>query len=158
MHDFITWEIAEPKDEKFLRNLARDIYENKVFTSKHIPEHSISMIQSIFMPLIFMTNDGIMSNNYDEDEREVKLIALELFNKYSDYFDNIKKEIGKTEDDLKKEFYASIGMFYEYYTEQAPRMINGFPIFYSMQYISIEDSDKVSIFYKEYKEHIEKWV
>lgn len=155
-HDFITWKIPSPKDEKYLRNLARDIYENKVFTSNHIPQHRISSITMVFTPLMFMNND-ILSTNYTEDDRDAKLIAMEKFNRYDEYFTNIFNKTGKTEKDLKKAFYESIGMYYEYYTEQAPTMINGFPIFYSMQYISNADAEKISVYYKEYKEYIEKW-
>lgn len=155
-NDFLTWKIPAPKDEKYLRNLARDIYENKVFTSNHIPQHSISSITMIFMPLIFMVND-IFGKNYTEEDRDAKLLEMERFNRYDEYFTDIFNKTGKTENDLRKEFYESIGMYYEYYTEQAPSSINGFPIFYSMRYISIDDSGKVSLYYKEYKEHIEKW-
>jgi len=43
-------------------------------------------------------------------------------------------------------------MLYEFYDKAAPRGINGFPIFYSVNIVSKIDSDRFLEMYKKYEE------
>ena len=46
------------------------------------------------------------------------------------------------EDSL--EFKKDIGMFYEYYSKASPRCINGMPMFFSLNILSVHDAKIVS--------------
>lgn len=39
-----------------------------------------------------------------------------------------------------EEYRKDVGMIYEYYSQAGPTSINGYPIFFSMQYINIHDA------------------
>jgi len=53
----------------------------------------------------------------------------------------------KSEEELKN----TIGMIYEYYSEAGPRSINGFPIFFSLKVLSPKETEKMFLYFEEYK-------
>lgn len=45
---------------------------------------------------------------------------------------------------------GDLGLIYEYYSEAGPLSINGMPTFTSLNFLSITDTLRMSVFYKEY--------
>lgn len=146
-HNFFKWEVlSDTKDDIFLKKLAKDIYENHVFTDRHINSKGV-VVHMVFMPLLFMCN-------YQKSEsREHKLCDIHRMN----YFNDIEEKTGKSEEDLRLEFFNSIGLIYEYYDKAMPRGINGYPIFMSFNLLSKGDTVKMFNFFDDYSEHIKKW-
>jgi hypothetical protein len=65
-----------PKRQDELKQLARDIVNNLVFTDKHIPEEQrIKMIPSVFMPIVFL------------DEKQSKSILDMKVSMFYEYYD-----------------------------------------------------------------------
>lgn len=95
-----------PRSDKYLRRLAMDIEEGKIFTSDHIREYDAQLLPSIFMPLFFSGRDF--------------------------HFWMLKKN--------------KIMLIYEYLSKAGPRSINGYPIFFSMQMLNLEDYKKLNRF------------
>jgi len=88
------------RTETEIKQLAKDIKNNLVFTDRHIREGDLeNMLPSIFMVLLLM-----------DDETSKKL-----------------------QDDKPY-------LFYEYYDKASPRSINGYPSFFSLQYLDKEDT------------------
>lgn len=102
-------EVRIPKTDAELKQIAVDIFENKIFTNRHIAQEDMKLVSSLFMP-----------------------IALGAFSSW-------------TEEELQ-----DIGLIYEYMTEAAPRNVNGYPSFFSMQILSNEENRRMVVFYKEY--------
>jgi hypothetical protein len=48
---------VQNRPDSELRKMAVDMYHNRIFTDRHIPEHSQDLIGSIFMPLLFLKED-----------------------------------------------------------------------------------------------------
>ena len=151
--DFYKYEpLTQSKSDSFLRDLAKDIHDGKVFTDRHISGNSVGIL-SVFMPLMFISNEVV-----HKDDRESKLNALFKKQAIDDYFGKIKSETGKTENDLRKEYFESIGIFYEYYgVNEMPRCINGYPMFGSVNFLSKPDTERLFELYREYKEFIKNW-
>lgn len=147
-YNFLKWEVlSDTKDDIFLKKLAKDIYENHVFTDRHITNPNSVDLNMVFMPLLFMCN-------YQKSEsREDKLCDIHRMN----YFNDIKEKTGKSEEDLRLEFFNSIGLIYEYYDKAMPRGINGYPTFMSFNLLSKGDTVKMFNFFDDYSEHIKKW-
>lgn len=112
--EFIDYDDQKPPEEKSvdLKKLAVDLYENRIFTDRHlIMDNQAHLLTSVFMPIMF----GAFS--------------------------------GKTQEDLKNE----IGMIYEYYDKAGPRSINGYPMFLSLRVITPKETEKMLLYYEEYK-------
>jgi len=123
-----------------LKIIAKDLYNQKIFSSSHIPEHSTHLINSIFMVLMFL------SSNIDwrDDSRMNKLIHI--------YLAHLEKDYAKRYD----EYINDIGFVYEQLDKAAPRGINGYPIFFSCGILSKKDTNRMFVFYEKYKELQEK--
>ena len=91
-----------PKKKEFLKSLAADIYEGKVFTSFNIPPEDVGMCRQLFMPLMFLK----------EEE-----------------FDQLEQD--------------EIHMFYEYMANALPREVNGYPCFFSVRVLNLDDTKYV---------------
>lgn len=93
-------------------------------------------------------------------DEQLKEIAMDLYN------DKIfcDRQVDKTNlgmvfmplifgafSEWKKEDQDKIGMIYEYLSEAGPMGINGMPIFYSLKFMSKEDTKKMFEIYEQYK-------
>ncbi len=127
-----------------LKQLAKDTDSNLIFTDKHINTKSIN-IASVFMPLVFLFgSNGRKTGNTRQD----KIYNIVLEDERAKYF----KDLGKTEEEAKKEFVESIGMIYEYNSKSSPMAINGYPSFMSCKFMSKDDTVKFWKFYEQYTE------
>ena len=127
--------------DDFLKELAKDIYNDKVFTAFMIPENQRAhMIKMVFMPLLFMGPKHPYEENVDTAKmRDNKIWEI--------------LEEDEEREDYNKNFVSSIGMVYEYYTAPTSgKGINGFPCFFSCKMINCEDTDKLRDFYDKYAE------
>lgn len=127
--------------DEFLKELAKDIFNDKVFTAFMIPENQrAAMIKTVFMPLLFMGPKHPHTSDVDTAKmRDNKIWEI------LDEDDEI--------EDYNKNFVSSIGMIYEYYTApQSGRGINGFPCFFSCRMINCQDTEKLRDFYEKYAE------
>lgn len=104
-----------PQEDSFLKQLAMDIVDNKVFTDRHIKEHDMRLLPSIFMVIALggaKTTSAIIQRTY-------------------------------------KNYY---GMIYEYYDKCGPRVINGYPIFFSHRLLDGLDAYKTLQFVQKYED------
>lgn len=129
------WKHVEHTDEE-LKQIAMDLYHNKIFSNFHIPQHSKYLITSVFMPIIFMNHI-----NWDtENTRENKIIRVML------------EDLEKGFHERYQKYIDNVGMIYEEYSKASPQAINGLPTFFSMKILSKNDTDKMWIFHDKYKE------
>jgi len=123
-----------PQTDDQLKKIAKDLYNNLIFTDRHCQEHSLSLV---FIPLMFMAPSAPSLSDDKVKNRDsiiYKLLEEDIEQKYY------------------KKFIENIGMVYEYISESGPRSINGNPIFYSFRLLSKIDCDKMLDFYDQYKE------
>lgn len=122
-----------------LKELVREVYDCKVFTSLQCENRDVTMI---FMPAMFMgagpTEPSLGSNNQLNRKNKLKYIEDMLI------FEEEKPE--------REEFFKNIGMLYEDYSKAGPRGINGYPMFMSCKIVSVEDTGKFVEMYKKYEE------
>jgi len=129
------WEHHPHTDEE-LKDIAKALYHNKIFSNLHMDTSNSMTIGMVFMPLFMM---GSISWPSDES-RESKVVRLLLEDKEVGY----KKRYRKWLND--------VGFIYEYYTESMPRSVNGMPIFSSCRFMSKSDAQKMIDLYNKYKE------
>ena len=93
-------------------------------------------------------------------DAELKKIAADIYNGkiFTDRFVNSPSDtlmifmpLLFLQGDAHKDFFDDLGMIFEYYSEAGPRGINGYPIFMSARKLSKSDSDRMIVFYDEYK-------
>jgi len=105
-------EIEDKKSEKDLKQIAMDLYENKIFSDRHLMQaNQTHMIGSVFMPIM----------------------------------------LGAFKDLTEEELKERVGMVYEYYDQAGPRGINGFPCFFSLRVLSPKETEKMFMYFEEYK-------
>jgi len=132
-----------PRTYDELKELIRDVYDSKIFTSLHLSEESMtSMTSMVFMPLLFMGASPSFPSETGNKQRNRK-------NKLVHINDIIEYE---KETPAREEYLKNIGMVYEYYDKAGPRSINGYPIFMSMKILSIDDTKKFRDMYFKYEE------
>lgn len=140
------WSIADNRDDVFLKSLAKDIYNNKVFTSNHCRPDEIMMV---FMSFALMSPQPPKNPfNTDTIEGNRNHVIWDLLEK-----DELEK-IYDYEHEYFEAFRKNMGMIYEYMDSPnlSPTGINFLPCFYSFQYISVDDKKKLNDFYNQYKE------
>jgi hypothetical protein len=147
---FNKWEWENLSDE-ILKGVAKDIYNQKIFTSNHLSEYD--NIGSVFMAFIFMGGiENDLEKTYENDDivrkRQKKLYNLNMLIERDKYFE----EKGTTAQGAHDKWYSDIGIVYEYLSEAGPMAINGKPTFLSMKLMNKEDSKKLWEFYEQYKE------
>jgi hypothetical protein len=130
--------------DEFIKQLAKDIYNGKVFTAFMIPENQrAEMIKMVFMPLLFMGPQ----HPHNTDVNTAKLRDNKIW--------EILEQDQEIED-YNTKFISSIGMVYEYYADEHgslntfPRGLNGFPMFHSCRMLNLEDTEKLRGFYEQY--------
>jgi hypothetical protein len=65
--------------------------------------------------------------------------------------------IALMDDEDRKEYIASKpGMIFEHISKAAPRAVNGYPIFFTMQTLSYDEADKVCEYFQKIEEVVEK--
>lgn len=140
------WIIPNDQDDAFLKTLAKDIYNNKVFTSNHCDPQEITMV---FMAFTLMS-PRCPENPYNTDTTESNRnhVIWDLLEK-----DELMK-IYEYEYEYFEPFSKNIAMIYEYMDSPnlSPTGINGLPVFFSFRYISANAMAKLNDFYRKYKE------
>lgn len=127
------WEHISYTDEE-LKQIAKDIYHDKIFTNRHIQRGQEYLISSIFMVVLFMGHI-----NWPTDEtRESKLIRI--------FLEDLEVEHGKRYN----KWINEVGLFYEYYSDSSPCSINSYPTFISCRFLSKTDTDRMNKFYDIY--------
>lgn len=147
------YNIPNQKDE-VLKQIAKDIFNNLIFTDKHCSPNDLS---SVFMCLLFMgpkTPDKPAhpsKNNTLDGKRDNTLFDLiDRENLEKKYEEDMK--LYKKENEYYKEHYLpQIGMVYEYLKNAGPMSINGYPFFMSLRLLNKEDNAKVWEYYEAYK-------
>lgn len=140
-----TWEHKKMTEDE-LKELVRDVYDQKIFTSLHCGAGDTRMV---FMPLMFIgspPSEPSPTNNIKIDRRN----KLNYIQEKLDY---------EQETPVREEFLKNIGMVYEFYSQAGPRSINGYPIFMSFKIVSIDDTNKFIEKYNKYvkmRENFEK--
>ena len=130
--------IHKKMTDQELKELVRDVYDNKFFTSQQC---SSNMVTMVFMPLMFLGSGPSQSpkTGNNKIDRKNKLIYIE------------EKLQHEKETPEREEFIKNIGMVYSSLSDAAPRSINGYPIFFSMTIVSKEDTDKFLDMYQKYQ-------
>lgn len=133
----MSWEHPIRTDEE-IKELVRAVYDCKIFTSLQCPGH---LAGSIFMPAMFMcappTFPSLTGN-----------VKMDRKNKLNHISECLKYE----EETVKREEYMNnIGMIYEDYSKAAPRGINGYPMFFSCNIVSIDDTKRFREMYGKYE-------
>lgn len=147
------WNIPNQDDDK-LKQIAKDIFNNLIFTDKHCNSHNLP---SVFMVMLFM---GPKSPEKPKHPSDNSTLDGRRDNTLFDLVDRIKLE-EQYEEDMKlykeefeyyeKEYLPQIGMIYEYNTAAGPTSINGYPCFMSLRILNKEDNFKVWEYYNTYK-------
>lgn len=126
--------------EEELKELVRDAYDMKLFTSLQCDKNMLSMV---FMPAMFLgsrpTEPSLGIDN--QANRKMKLEYIEEVLVY------------EKETPEREEFIKNIGMLYEYYSEASPRGVNGHPTFLSCKIVSYDDSQR---FIEKYNKYVKK--
>ena len=131
--------------EQELKELVRNVYDGKVFTSLQC-RHDW---QSVFMVSLFLgspPSQTSLTGNIKTDRRN----KLEYMRDC---------EIYKQETPEREKYIDDIGMFYENISEAGPRSINGYPMFFSCKIVSKEDTKRFVEMYNKYikmREEFEK--
>lgn len=137
------WKHKEMTEQE-LKELVRDVYDKKLFTSLQC---SPNMVTMVFMPLLFLGAAPSQPSKTDDNQldRKNKLNYIE------------EKLAYERETPKREAFIKNIGMVYSSLDDAGPRSINGYPIFYSMTIISIEDTKKFVEMYQKYEEMREEF-
>jgi hypothetical protein len=126
---------SERTDDE-LKTIAKDLYNQKIFSSANIHKHSLHLINSIFMVLMFLSP----KITWEDNLRMNKLIHI--------YLASLEEDYAKRYD----EFINDIGFVYEYLDKATTTGINGYPIFYSCGILNKKDTERMWEFYEKYKE------
>lgn len=111
-----------------LKSIAKDMYNNVIFSNLFVSKNEQHLLTSIFMPLAFL-GPGM----HGDDVREKNIDSL-------------------LEEEYYQKYVSNIGMLYEFMKEASPRGINGYPMFPSMKLLDKKDTEKVIEFYNKYSE------
>lgn len=101
-----------------LKNLVRDAYDRKIFTSLQIDNKEITKLSMVFMPMLFI-GSAPCPPNLDGDNQKNRRAKLQYIQDCIEYEEDTKK---------RETYLKHIGMVYEYYDKASPRGINGMPI------------------------------
>ena len=142
------------RTEAELKELVRDVYDCKLFTSLHCENH---MIGSIFMTFMFIG----MPPTEPSFPKPVNDIRKDRKNKllYIDDLEQWRKNMKEYDDEEPKrvEFINTVGMLYEQNSKAGPMSVNGYPIFMSCNIVSISDTKRFIEMYKKYEEMREEF-
>lgn len=155
------WKDGVPSmEDKKIKKLVRDIYDNKVLTDRHINEHDQNLLPVIFMPMGLMgpqsPDEPTPPNDRPEtllDNRENKLYELVDREKEEKQYKKDMKAYEKELKEYQEKYVPTIGLIYEYLdAEQGTRGINGYPSFFSMRMLNKEDTVKMFDYLEKYRE------
>lgn len=139
------WEHGKLNDEE-LKKLVCDVYDQKILTSLQCGE----MTSMVFIPIIFMgsaPSKPILSEatgNIRKDRRN----KLNHFKNLEQWKKDLKQ--WKIDTPKREEYFKNIGMVYEYMDKAGPRSVNGYPMFMSINVLSIEETKKFADKYNKY--------
>jgi hypothetical protein len=130
-----------------LKQIAKDIYADKIFTNRHLAAHESGLVMSVFMPLMWLLNT---SNPICAKDRLSKIDAVLVENAREKYFE----QLGRPEEEVHKEYINDIGLIFEYNSKALPQGINGCPIFSSVRFLTIEQTKQMNEYYDKIVEHM----
>lgn len=129
--------------EQEMKELVRDVYDGKIFTSLQCGDH----VGSSFMISLFLGCGPSEDTHSDPVIRKRNNRKAKL------------KYIEERED--REAFLNSIGMFYEYMDKAGPMYVNGRPTFFSCHILSIDETKRFIEVYNKYvearKQFEEEW-
>lgn len=131
------WEHHKMTNDE-LKELVKDVFDCKVFTSLQCRDSDIMMV---FMPSLFIGSSPTAPKLTGDikTDRKNKLNHIDLMTEY------------KNDTPKRLEYLNTIGMFYEKYGEASPRVVNGYPCFFSCKIVSIEDKNRFLEMYEKYE-------
>jgi len=135
--------------ESELKELVRDVYDCKIFTSLHLKNQD-HLLMSIFMPLMFL-GAAPTEPSFPEQTGNIRKDRKNKLNHF-DKIDEWKKDLQKWEDDkeIREDYMKNIGMLYEQNSKAGPTSINGYSIFFSCVIVSREDTKRFIEMYNKY--------
>lgn len=149
--------ILPPKTEEDLKQIAKDLYNNKIFCDRYLSSHD--RIESHFMVILFMRPQKPEKPKYPSDDSNLQ------GSRDNKLYDLIQREADQKEYERKlaeypfeleyyQEYLKNIGMVYEYYDsgQTSPMSVNGKPVFFSARFLNQEDAKKMFEYYEQYKE------
>lgn len=146
--------ITQPDEQ--LKQVAKDLYNNKIFSNLHINEHDT--IESHFMCMLFIVPKQPQKPQAKTEEdsvmnlRDSKIYNLIQLEKDLEQYEKDMLDYPYELEDYQK-WLNNLGFVYEYYGEsQSPVSINDKPVFFSMRLMCKEDTKKMLEFYNQYKE------
>lgn len=153
--------ILPPKTDEELKQIAKDLYNNKIFCDKHLSK--FDRIESHFMALVFMGPKKPDPPKYPSDDNDLQ------GSRDNKLYDLIQRETDQKEYEKKlaeypyeleyyDEYLKNIGMIYEYWDsgQTSPMSVNGKPVFFSARFLSSSDTKKMFEYFEQYKEIREK--
>jgi hypothetical protein len=103
---FDKWQHFEYSDEE-LKQIAMDIYNNKIFTNRHLHDHEQHMVMSVFMPMLWILSKD---RGGSAEERNSKIDSVLVDATREKYF----ADLGKSEDEVHDAYVKDIGLMFEY--------------------------------------------
>ena len=152
------WKLPK-REDKELKQIAKDIYNNRIFTDRHLSKHD--NIMSTFMVLVFMGPKEPEPPKYPSDKitksgnRDNRIFDILDRDKAQKEYEEKLKEFPKEQEEYKK-YLDNIGLIYEYYDKSGTLSINGNPTFFSANFLDKEDTEKMFEYYETYKSIREK--
>jgi len=148
--------ILHSKTDEELKQIAKDLYNNKIFCDRHLSTHD--RIESHFMVILFMGPQKPEPPKYPSDDSNLQ------GSRDNKLYDLIQREQDQKEYEKKlaeypfeleyyNEYLKTIGMVYEYWDsgQTSPMAVNGKPVFFSARFLNQEDTNKMFEFFEQYK-------
>jgi hypothetical protein len=147
------------RTEEELKVIAKDLYNNKIFSDRHLSNPSD--LQMVFMVMMFMGPKAPEPPKYPVDDIKDKQDS-----RANAMYDVLQRDADqkKYEEDLniyypfececyRENFLGKIGFVYEYLDSPnvSPRGVNGYPCFFSVRFLNKEDTAMMFEFYEKYK-------
>jgi hypothetical protein len=146
------WEHKKLTEDE-LKQLVRDVYDCKTFTSLQCS----NMVMSVFMPIMFL-GAAPSKPSFPKPVGDIRKDRKNKLNHFGD-IEEWEKELQEWKDDSDKrdKYFKSIGMIYEDHSKAGPTCINGYPIFMSCKIISQDDTKRFLEKYRKYEKMREEF-
>ena len=150
-----TWAPISSRSDEYLKNIAKDIFNNKIFTDRHCSDNDVMksfMILALMGPKTPQKPKRPNDSNSTENRRDNAIYYILQYDEDMKKWEEDMKWFKIEERYYREQYLTSIGMVYEYFDKSVPVSINRLPCFFSGRFLNIEDTKKVWDFYYKYKE------